>query len=166
MKILKFAPIILLILATFLIASIKPKLHKSVNFEMVKVNAQEKNLDMGTTEDKIAWNTWHSNLVNKILKEQKPTFNEPMGTINYIEFNVDDQGNIFNVKVSTDPSEYTQEAKKYYIPFLTSLSGDAILKFPNNSQRKVILCRLSLKISDSTQYSQPEDFADVESVRK
>lgn len=166
MRIINLFIIFLIVLATVLTIKFKPEIHKSVIFDITKLKMEETKQEDEAIENKIEWNNWHSNLVNLILKEQKPDFNEPIGTVNYIEFTVDNKGNIFNINVKTEPAMYTQKAKIYYSEFLPSLSQNKILQFPSNSQRKTIKCKFPMKISKSTVLSTPQDFSDIESLRK
>jgi hypothetical protein len=166
MKIFKYIMLILLAVITLVIVILKPHMHKLVRIENTNVVLDEKNLDTNTKESKIAWNAWHSRLDNKILKDAKVPKGEEFNTVNFLQFNVDSNKNISNIKISTQPEKYSQIAKKHYLDYLISLNGNDILEFPKDSDRKVVLVKLSITTSDKTTYSNPKDFSDYETIRK
>lgn len=166
MKSFKFILLFLIIVLTVLISLSKPPMHKSVKFENADNSAQEKNIDINTKENKVVWNKWHSDLSNKILKDKMVPQDESLNTVNFIQFNVDSNGNISNIKIKTEPEKYTKIAQKYYMDYLNSLNGNPILEFPKDSNRKVILVETAITAANTTRYSKPEDFSDNETIRR
>lgn len=166
MKKLKYVILALLILTTALIIAFKPQSIKKVKIDNEKFSVKEENLDTNAKIDKIAWNKWHSNLINKILENNKGGIDEPLNTINFIQFNVDNNKNITNIKISADPEKYTQVAKNYFLDYIRSLNGNEILQFPANSQRKVVLVKLPIVVKDASKLTTPNDFSDYETIGK
>lgn len=148
---------------TVIIAAQKPEIHKPVKIDeqIQKQELQE------SKETQLEWNVWHSKVLNKLMTLAKNSpDNQPLGTINYIEFDVDTNQNITNIKIYTEPEMYSQSSRKYFAEFVRSLNGDDVLKFPKDSQRKITHFKAALKKADKTEYSRPEDFADVETIKK
>lgn len=166
MKALKFVLVILIVLTTVAVAYFKPAIHKTVVIESTKFAMEDKNAEPMTKQETIAWSTWRSNIGNKILKEKSVPQEEALNTINLIQFNVDNKGNIFNIKITTDPPKYNQIAQKFYIEYLNSLNGNSAIDFPKGSQRKVVLVKIPIKTSTVTKYSSPEDFSDSETTTR
>lgn len=163
---LKYIILILIILTTALIITFKPQIIKKVKIDDSKFNVNEETLDTNSKTDKIAWNKWHSDLINKILENGKGGIDEPLNTINFVQFNVDDKKNITNIKITAEPEKYTQVAKNYFLDYIVSLNGNDILKFPANSERKVVLVKLPIIVSNSAKLTTPKDFSDYETVGK
>lgn len=162
-KISAYILIILFICVTLIVAAVKPEIHKPVRIDenVEKIQPQE------SRQVQIEWNAWHSNVLNRFMEIARISpDNQPEGTLNYIEFDVDSNQNITNIKIYTEPEQYSQSAKKHFSEFVRTLSGDAVLKFPKDSLRKVTHFKAALQKADKTQYSRPEDFADYETIKK
>ena len=161
MKKIIIALVGLIILASLLILLLRPSMHK---FVKIDENYYVQSSDTATKE--VEWNNWHSNLVNKLIIESKTApDNQPLGTINYIEFDVDNNQNIVNIKIYSEPEKYSNVAKNHFSQVVRSLDGDRVLKFPNESQRKLVKFKAVLKKSEKTELSSPQDFLDVETVK-
>lgn len=166
MKTLKKFLIVLLVISTAIVVIARPHMHKPIQIQSATFAFEDDKLDTNAKEDKIAWNSWHSIVGNKILNDKKVPPDEELNTINMIQFNVDNQRNISNIKISTDPQKYMQMARTYYIDYLNGLNGNPVLAFPKNSQRKVVTVKMLIKSGKSMKYASPQDFSDYETVRK
>lgn len=164
MKVFKFLIIVVAILATVLIGVNKPALLKKVRIDNANLAVENQKTDTNSKEDSIAWNSWHSTLSNKILKDNGVPQNEEINTVNVIQFNVDNKKNISNIKISAIPEKYSKNARKHYIDYLNDLNGNDSLAFPKDSKRKVVTIQISITASNKTKYSKPEDFSDYETI--
>lgn len=116
-------------------------------------------------EEEIAWNRWRSNLQNKIMKDSKLP-NVPNGTIFKFSFTVDKYGKVTNVKTWSETNTYTPYAIQYIAPVIRSYQGRAILNFPQGSNRFTTNVTGSWKISANAKYSTPQDYNDIEKIRR
>lgn len=156
--------LVILLSTTILVATLNPHLHKAVKIIEPVVSSQSKPI---TQTEELAWNAWHSNILNTIIKKaQKAPDNQPYGTVNHIEFDVDANRNIINIKVYAEPEKYSQQAKNHFAPFIRELDGTDLLKFPDDTQRKVTHFKAGLEKSKTTKYSTASDFADYETIQK
>lgn len=166
-KLTSMVLIALIILATALIIYLKPQIHKVVKIDKADVAVEEKNLDTNTEEDKVVWNGWHSDLTNKIMQNVNISqAEEPLNTINMVQFNVDSNGNISNIKISAEPEKYTKSAQKIFFDVINNLNGDQILKFPKNSNRKMVTYKSDFITDTKMHYTQPEDYSDYETIKR
>ncbi len=152
---------VLIILFTALICFIKPTLHKQViiseNIPVVNYQGEEAQVD---------WNNWHSRILNRLITDSKAApNNQPFDTLNYIEFDVDNDKNIVNIKIYTKPQQYSKSAKSHFASIVRDLDGDNTLAFPKNSQRKLAHFKAILKKSNKTKLSTPDDFQDIETIK-
>ena len=116
-------------------------------------------------EELIAWNKWHSNLQNQILKDIKlPVI--PMGTVFRVSFDVDKYGRVSNVQTWSENSQYTPYAIEYVAPVIRSYQGKSILDFPEGSNRTKTTFNGRWKISQNAKYSTPDNYHDIEKVIK
>ncbi len=117
-------------------------------------------------EEEIAWNVWRSNLNNKIMQDTNfPKV--PAGTIFRYQFNVDKFGKITNVQTwSENNPQYTPYAIQYMAPVIRNLQGRQILTFPQGSARTSVLAWGAWKISERTIYSTPDNYDDLEKVKR
>ena len=116
-------------------------------------------------EEEIAWNIWRSNLQNQILKDCKLPI-VPMGTVFRVSFDVDKNGRVSNVQTWSDNSKYTPYAIEFVAPVIRSYQGKSILEFPQGSQRTKTTFVGGWKISQTTKFSNPNDYNDIERVVK
>ena len=116
-------------------------------------------------EEEIAWNIWRSNLQNQIMKDTKLPY-VPKGTIFKFSFDVDKYGRISSVKTWSLNSNYTPIAIQFIAPVIRSYQGKDILDFPNGTQRFSTKFEGGWKISDNAKYSTPNDYNDIEKVKK
>ena len=152
--------LVLLVVCTLFVVFLKPKLHKTVLFSEPLTKQEQ------IEEAQVDWNSWHSNILNKILIEVKNApEQQPNDTLNYIEFDVDSDKNIVNIKIYTEPQQYSQNARNHFSSFIRSLNGDNILAFPANSQRKIAHFNAVLKKAKKTKLSTPSDFSDYETIK-
>ena len=150
---------ITLIILTSLISFLKPKLHKSI---IISENIISQDIE----EEQIDWNNWHSKILNKLITEAKSApDNQPFNTLNYIEFDVDNNKNIINIKIYTDPQQYSKSAKKHFSSVVRLLNNDDILTYPKDSQRKITHFKAILQKSNKTKLSTPDDFKDIETIK-
>ena len=139
---------------------------KNIIQEAPKTIKQEtKTQDIIEKEELIAWNTWHSNIQNKLMQDVKmPPM--PDGIIFKFTFTVDRYGKITNINTySTDP-KYTPYAVEYIAPVIRSYQGKSILDFPKNSNRTTTEFKGGWKMSNTTRLSSPNDYNDVEKIKK
>ena len=116
-------------------------------------------------EEEIAWNIWRSNLQNQIMKDTKLPY-VPKGTVFKFSFDVDKYGRISSIKTWSLTSNYTPIAIQYIAPVIRSYQGKDILDFPIGTQRTTTNFTGGWKISDSAIYSTPNDYNDIEKVKK
>ena len=115
-------------------------------------------------EEEIAWNVWRSNLQNKIMHDVKlPAI--PNGIIFKFSFTVDRNGRVSNVQTYATGS-YTPYAIQYIAPVIRSYQGKDILNFPAGSTRITTNVTGGWKISNNERYSTPQDYNDVEKIRR
>lgn len=116
-------------------------------------------------QEEIEWNKWRSNLNNQIMKDSKlPTM--PNGVIFKYKFTVDKYGKITNVQTSSTTPGYTPYAIQFIAPVIRSYQGRAILNFPAGSNRVSTEVSGAWKISSNSKLSTPDDYHDVEKVKK
>ena len=116
-------------------------------------------------EEEIAWNVWHSNLQNKIMKDSKlPVI--PIGVVFKVSFDVDKYGKITNLQTWSTDSRYTPYAIEFIAPVVRSYQGKPILEFPAGSQRTKTSFSGGWKIAATAKYSKPSDYNDTERVIK
>lgn len=115
-------------------------------------------------EEEIAWNRWRSNLNNQIMRDAKlPTM--PNGIIFKYKFTVDKYGKVSNVQTSSLTPGYTPYAIQFIAPVIRSYQGHSILNFPTGSKRVTTVVSGAWKISNTSKYSSPDDYHDIEKVR-
>ena len=119
------------------------------------------------SEETIAWNKWHSDLQNSIMRDTRLPI-VPSGTKFYFTFTVDKNGKITNIKTWSDTPEYTVYAIQYIAPVIRGYQGKDILTFPESSQRTVTDFEGRFKTSRNAEnkYSSSSDFNDSETIRK
>lgn len=116
-------------------------------------------------QEEIAWNKWRSNLNNQIMKDSKlPTM--PNGIIFKYKFTVDKYGKVSNVQTSSTTPGYTPYAIQFIAPVIRSYQGRAILNFPQGSKREYTEVSGAWKISNNSKLSTPDDYHDIEKVKK
>ena len=116
-------------------------------------------------EEEIAWNVWRSNLQNKIMQDVKLPL-VPTGVVFKFSFSVDKFGKISNVQTWSASSTYTPYAIQYIAPVIRSYQGKAILNFPSGTSRTITEVTGGWKISDNEKYSTPQDYNDIERVKR
>lgn len=120
---------------------------------------------MTQSEEEIAWNKWRSNLQNSIMRDTQLPFVE-QGTVFKFSFNVDKFGRVSNVKTWSLTPSYTPFAIEYIAPVIRSYQGKSILNFPYGSTRLTTTVEGGWKIAGQQRYSTPQDYNDIEKVRK
>ncbi|MBP3821607.1 hypothetical protein J6G99_08200 [bacterium] len=126
-------------------------------------NVQPKHLT--AKEEEIAWNIWHSNLTNQVMRDVNLP-KVPNGTVFRFKFTVDKYGKITNLQTWSDNSKYTPYAIQYIAPVIRSYQGRSILNFPVGSARVTNVAQSAWRISNTTRYSTPNDFDDVEKIKR
>ena len=120
---------------------------------------------MTQQEENIAWNIWRSNLTNKIMQDTKlPDI--PNGTLFQFSFTVDKYGKITNVQTGANPANYTPYAIQYIVPVIRSYQGRSILNFPEGTARTSTQVTGKWRISNTEKFSTPQDYNDIEKVRR
>ncbi len=114
-------------------------------------------------EETIAWNKWRSELTNKIMQDTKlPDI--PNGVVFQFSFTVDKYGKVSNVQTGANPANYTPFAIQYIAPVIRSYQGHSILTFPNGTERTSTQVTGKWRISNTSKYSTPQDYNDVERI--
>ena len=135
--------LLIFVLLTIIVSSIKPKIHKTILISENIVNNEI------TQEAQIDWAKWHSNVLNELITLAKTApNNQPIDTLNHIEFDVDNERNIINIKIYSEPQQYSQQARKHFSSFVRKLEGSEVLNFPQGSQRKITHFNAILKKSN------------------
>lgn len=116
-------------------------------------------------EENIAWNVWRSNLQNKIMQDTKLPY-IPNGVVFKFSFTVDEYGRISNLQTWSENQGFTPYAIQYIAPVIRSYQGRSILNFPEGTARKSTEVKGGWKISDNEKYSNPNDYNDIERVKK
>lgn len=131
----------------------------------VTVKAETKPVVLTAKEEEIAWNKWRSNLNNQIMKDSKlPTM--PNGIIFKYKFTVDKYGKVSNVQTSSTTPGYTPYAIQFIAPVIRSYQGRAILNFPTGSNRTSTEVSGAWKISSNSKLSTPDDYHDIEKIKR
>ncbi|MBO6257041.1 hypothetical protein J6N69_03275 [bacterium] len=148
---------------------IKPPIRVSSNTTQnsapIAAKTETKPVVLTAAQEEIAWNKWRSNLNNQIMKDSKlPTM--PNGIIFKYKFTVDKYGKISNVQTSSTTPGYTPYAIQFIAPVIRSYQGRAILNFPTGSNRTSTEVSGAWKISSSSKLSTPDDYHDIEKIRK
>ena len=131
----------------------------------VSSKTETKPVVLTAAQEEIAWNKWRSNLNNQIMKDPKlPTM--PNGIIFKYKFTVDKYGKISNVQTSSTTPGYTPYAIQFIAPVIRSYQGRAILNFPTGSNRESTVVSGAWKISNSSKLSTPDDYHDIEKIKK
>lgn len=164
MKYFKYFVLFLFLGTTISVVLIKPTVLKPVKIENTNFLVDTQMLDTSIKEEKVDWNKWHLDLSKKIMKEARHPRKAPLGITNYIQFNVDNKRNIFNIKISTSPAQYTKIAKLHFFDYINNLNGNKILEFPKYSKRKVVLFKLDYESGTTIKYPKLKDFSDIEVV--
>lgn len=115
-------------------------------------------------EEIILWNKWRSDLQNQVMRDARVA--APMGTRFRFSFTVDKFGNISNLRVWSDTPYFTPLAVSSIKPVLLSYQGKNILKFPKGTKRIQTNVTGGFVISTYDKYSRPDDYADVEKIRR
>ena len=114
-------------------------------------------------EETIAWNTWRSNLQNKIMQDTKlPIL--PTGVVFKFSFTVDKYGKISNLQTWSENATYTPYAIQYIAPVIRSYQGRSILNFPEGTARIITEVKGGWRISESEKFSTTQDYNDTEKV--
>lgn len=148
---------------------VKPPIRVSSNTTQtpapISTKTAAKPVVLTAAQEEIAWNKWRSNLNNQIMKDSKlPTM--PNGIIFKYKFTVDKYGKISNVQTSSTTPGYTPYAIQFIAPVIRSYQGRAILNFPTGSNRTSTEVSGAWKISSSSKLSTPDDYHDIEKIRK
>lgn len=161
-KLFSYIFVIFIICITALVVVLQPKIHKNV-----KIDENTKIVQPGESlQNELSWGVWHSSVLNKLMQLARSSpDNQPEGTLNYIEFDVDSNQNIINIKIYSEPEQYSQSAKKHFSEYVRALNGDKVLVFPKDSQRKITHFKATLQKASKTTYSKPEDFVDYEIIQ-
>jgi len=155
MKIFRIILLLCVIIFTWTIVFLAPKMHKPIRIE-------NPDFEAGQT---VAWNTWYSSVSNALLGSVHLPQNEAVTLKNiYVKFEVDKAGNIDNISVRTKPAENFATAEKYVLPAIEGLQGKPALKFPPKSKRETASYSIILVPGAKTQYTTPSEFHDYEKI--
>ena len=122
-----------------------------------------KNPYMTEQEEIIAWNRWHSNIHNQVMKDSNAGV-APYGTVFSFSFLVDKYGNVSNVKVSCSNNYCMDIARDNLKPAIMHLQRKPILNFPRGTQRTSTVVSGSFLIGSEDRFSTPSNFSDYERV--
>ena len=118
---------------------------------------------MTEQEEIIAWNRWHSNIHNQVMKDSNAGV-APYGTVFSFSFLVDKYGNVSNVKVSCSNNYCMDIARDNLKPAIMHLQRKPILNFPRGTQRTSTVVSGSFLIGSEDRFSTPSNFSDYERV--
>lgn len=116
----------------------------------------------------IVWNQWKANVHNNIIaKVQLPKSKIPNGTVFQYSFTVSDNGNITNIRTTSEAPQYTAYAIQYIAPAIRNSQHASFLKFPSGTQRTSVNVSYKFKITDSAgSMASASNFNDVEIIKK
>ena len=116
----------------------------------------------------IVWNQWKANVHNNIIaKVQLPKSKIPNGTVFQYSFTVSDDGNITNIRTTSEAPQYTAYAIQYIAPAIRNSRHASFLKFPSGTQRTSVNVSYKFKITDSAgSMASASNFNDVEIIKK
>lgn len=147
------------------IAQNKPEIKKEQTSKIPQQIVKEEPKTILTEEEEIIlWNKWRSDLQNQVMRDARVA--APMGTRFRFSFTVDKFGNISNLRVWSDTPYFTPLAVSSIKPVLLSYQGKNILKFPKGTKRIQTNVTGGFVISTYDKYSKPDDYADVEKIRR
>lgn len=135
--------------------------------QKVITKQEQKPITKQEQEEIIAWNKWHSEIQNSIMRDTKMPM-LPDGTRFEFSFTVDKYGKISDIRTwSTNPI-YTPYAVEFIAPVIRNLQGKSILDFPVNSQRVTtqFVGKFRIALNSQNKYSTASDFNDMEKIRK
>lgn len=147
------------------IAQKQPEIKKEQTIKTPQQIVKEEPKTVLTEEEEIIlWNKWRSDLQNQVMRDARVA--APMGTRFRFSFTVDKFGNISNLRVWSDTPYFTPLAVSSIKPVLLSYQGKNILKFPKGTKRIQTNVTGGFVISTYDKYSKPDDYADVEKIRR
>lgn len=116
-------------------------------------------------EEIIVWNTWRSNLQNRIMHDTQ--ISAPIGTTFKFSFTVDKKGRISNLRTWAIPESYNPMAINYLKPLILKYmeTNDSILNFPARTKRVITNVTGGFVISTQDRFSTPNDFSDIEKIK-
>ena len=132
-------------------------------YKQPKQTSTHKNPYMTEQEEIIAWNRWHSNIHNQVMKDSNAGV-APYGTVFSFSFLVDKYGNVSNVKVSCSNNYCMNIARDNLKPAIMHLQRKPILNFPRGTQRTSTVVSGSFLIGSEDKFSTPSNFSDFERV--
>ena len=149
----------LIFILTMLVYFLTPTPIKQVRFERPDFYIP------ASKEEAVSWNNWRSGITNLLISSKLPS-PLPLGTKIFIYFQVDKEGNISDIKIHTDPSEYINKLGKHYREYIKSLQGNPKLKFPKNSKRNVVIIDSAIEVASKNAYTTPDEFQDYEKIKR
>lgn len=132
-------------------------------YKQPQQTSTHKNPYMTEQEEIIAWNRWHSNIHNQVMKDSNAGV-APYGTVFSFSFLVDKYGNVSNVKVSCSNNYCMDIARDNLKPAIMHLQRKPILNFPHGTQRTSTVVSGSFLIGSEDRFSTPSNFSDYERV--
>lgn len=114
----------------------------------------------------IDWSTWKSNFVNEIIDGSmsiKSLDTYPEGSWFYYSFNVDKDGSISDIKVSS--LQISAEDRKSIANLIKSYQYKDITVFPANSKRSRAKVDAIVMLGSSEKKARPSDFNDTERIK-
>lgn len=132
-------------------------------YKQPQQTSTHKNPYMTEQEEIIAWNRWHSNIHNQVMKDSNAGI-APYGTVFSFSFLVDKYGNVSNVKVSCSNNYCMDIARDNLKPAIMHLQRKPILNFPRGTQRTSTVVSGSFLIGSEDRFSTPSNFSDYERV--
>lgn len=132
-------------------------------YKQPQQTSTHKNPYMTEQEEIIAWNRWHSNIHNQVMKDSNAGV-APYGTVFSFSFLVDKYGNVSNVKVSCSNNYCMDIARDNLKPAIMHLQRKPILNFPRGTQRTSTVVSGSFLIGSEDRFSTPSNFSDYERV--
>lgn len=131
-----------------------------------KMNSQRTEMQNRYLVKNIDWNTWKSNFVNEIIDGSmsiKSLDTYPQGSWFYYSFNVDRDGSISDIKVSS--MQITPEDRKRIADLIKSYEYQDVTVFPANSKRVKAKVDAIVMLGPTEKRAKPTDFNDTERIK-
>lgn len=122
-------------------------------------------------EETILWNRWRANVANTVAEKLNPYFTQiiPLGTIYRYDFDVNNKGQISNIKVRLTKgyvNTYSNQGAAMINDAIKSLNGNAILAFPKGTNRTSVTVSSGIERTENSRPIDESAFNDAETILK